>query len=163
MYTEPITSELLTPAGFQEELTAAGLAGVDITIVFGIKTAKIIDGCPYAVMSCAGNSNHGIAVVIPPGGDGSSPGHLQRNAGKEPVRFPALNIYIRLFAGEIFATCGYGVSAATAAAATMAWLMGGTDEQIGKAIRNMSWVSTPGMVETQKTILKIMMEKDRGS
>lgn len=32
MYTESITSELLTPAGFQHELTAAGLVGVDITI-----------------------------------------------------------------------------------------------------------------------------------
>ena len=32
MYKETITSELLTPAGFQEELTAAGLVGVDITI-----------------------------------------------------------------------------------------------------------------------------------
>lgn len=32
MYTESITSELLTPVGFQNELTAAGLVGVDITI-----------------------------------------------------------------------------------------------------------------------------------
>lgn len=32
MYTESITSELLTPVGFQAELTAAGLVGVDITI-----------------------------------------------------------------------------------------------------------------------------------
>lgn len=32
MYSESITSELLNPAGFQQELTAAGLVGVDITI-----------------------------------------------------------------------------------------------------------------------------------
>ena len=32
MYTESITSELLTPVGFREELTAAGLVGVDLTI-----------------------------------------------------------------------------------------------------------------------------------
>lgn len=32
MYRESIASELLTPAGFQHELTAAGLVSVDITI-----------------------------------------------------------------------------------------------------------------------------------
>ena len=32
MYLESITSELLSPAGFQDELMAAGLVGVDITI-----------------------------------------------------------------------------------------------------------------------------------
>lgn len=32
MYTESIASELLNPVGFQNELTAAGLVGVDITI-----------------------------------------------------------------------------------------------------------------------------------
>lgn len=179
-----------------------------------------LDGCPYAVMSSAGSGSKGIAVIIPIAEAAKELGAGREMTAKAVAFGHLLNEYINSYVGKLSAICACSMAASPAAAAAITWLMGGNDEQIGWAIRNMAGnitgiicdggkvgcalklataaagglmsamlaansavirvsdgiaaespedciknmgrVSNPGMVETDKEILNIMLEKEKG-
>ena len=114
-----------------------------------LKTASAaesrLDGCPLPTMSSSGAGTKGLVVILPISETAKaiSADHLTT---VRAVAFGHLvNRYINAYVGKLSPMCSCVMCSSTAAAAGIAFLLGGTDEQIGGAIRNMSGTVT-GMI-----------------
>lgn len=114
-----------------------------------LKTASAaesrLDGCPLPTMSSAGAGTKGLVVILPV----SETAKALRAPKEQTLRALAfahlLNRYINAWIGKLSPMCSCVMASSTAAAAAITYLLGGTDEQIGFAIRNMSGTVT-GMI-----------------
>ncbi len=104
-----------------------------------------LDGCPYPTMSSAGAGTKGLVVILPISETAKTVGASKEQTVKALAFGHLLNRYINAYVGKLAAVCSCCMASSTAACAAMTWLLGGNDEQIGFAIRNMTGTIT-GMI-----------------
>lgn len=104
-----------------------------------------LDGCPLPTMSSSGAGTKGLAVILPVSETAQTMGASKETEVRALAFAHLINRYINAQIGKLSPMCTCVMAASTAAAAGITYLLGGTDEQIGYAIRNMSGTVT-GMI-----------------
>ena len=104
-----------------------------------------LDGCPLPTMSSSGAGTKGLVVTLPVGETAKELGCSRETTLRALAFAHLLNRYINAWIGKLSPMCSCVMASSTAASAAMAYLLGGTDDQIGYAIRNMSGTVT-GMI-----------------
>ena len=104
-----------------------------------------LDGCPLPTMSSSGAGTKGLVVILPVSETAKALQAPREQALRALAFAHLVNRYINAWIGKLSPMCSCVMASSTAAAAAIAYLLGGTDEQIGYAIRNMSGTVT-GMI-----------------
>ena len=104
-----------------------------------------LDGCPLPTMSSSGAGTKGLVVILPVSETAKALGSSREKTLRALAFAHLLNRYINAWIGKLSPMCSCVAASSTAASAAMAYLLGGTDDQIGDAIRNMSGTVT-GMI-----------------
>ena len=104
-----------------------------------------LDGCPLTTMSSSGAGTKGLVVILPVSETAKTLGASKFQTVQAIAFAHLVNRYINAYVGKLSPMCSCVMSSSTAAAAGITFLLGGTDEQIGYAIRNMSGTVT-GMI-----------------
>lgn len=104
-----------------------------------------LDGCPLPTMSSSGAGTKGLVVILPVSETAKEVGASKVQTVRALAFAHLVNRYINAYIGKLSPMCTCVAAASTAAAAGIAYLLGGTKEQIGHTIRNMSGTVT-GMI-----------------
>ena len=104
-----------------------------------------LDGCPLPTMSSSGAGTKGLVVILPVS-ETAKAIHAEKEKTLRALALAHLvNRYINAHIGKLSPMCSCVMASSTAAAAAITYLLGGSDQQIGYAIRNMSGTVT-GMI-----------------
>lgn len=94
-------------------------------------------GHPLPVMSSAGSGNHGLVAILPIAIIGEGMNLDNEKIVRAVTLSHLVTVYIKSYTGSLSPVCGCGVAAGVGASAGLSYLLGGTFEQIGGAIKNM--------------------------
>ncbi|MGN0056185.1 MAG: serine dehydratase subunit alpha family protein [Atopobiaceae bacterium] len=97
-----------------------------------------LDGCPRAVTSSAGAGSKGLALTIPLTVAAERAGSSRQQLARALAFGHLVNSYINAVIGKLSAVCTCAAAASTAASAALVKLWGGSEQQMGFAIRNMT-------------------------
>lgn len=104
-----------------------------------------LGGCPLPTMSSSGSGTKGVVVILPIYEVAKYVKASELMTCKALAYGHLLNRYINAYMGKLGAVCTCSMASATATCAAMTWLYGGTDEQIGYSVRNMT-AAVSGMI-----------------
>ena len=128
---------------------AASLLGSNLLrkITYAVTSAaeSRLDGCPFPTMSSSGAGTKGLVVILPISETAKAVGANRLTTVRAVAFGHLVNRYINAYVGKLSPMCSCVMCSSTAAAAGIAFLLGGTDEQIGHTIRNMCGTVT-GMI-----------------
>lgn len=120
----------------QEESCGSELDEMMLSVGAAIESR--LDGCPYSVTSSAGAGSKGLALTIPLSVAAKHAGASREQFARALAFGHLVNSYINAVIGKLSAVCTCAAAASTAAAAALVKMWGGTEEQMGFAIRNMT-------------------------
>ena len=136
-------------AGVLRSPSAATLLGSNLIskITYAVTSAaeSRLDGCPFPTMSSSGAGTKGLVVILPISETAKTIGADRLQTVRAVAFGHLVNRYINAYVGKLSPMCSCVMCSSTAAAAGIAFLLGGTDEQIGWTIRNMCGTVT-GMI-----------------
>lgn len=119
----------------------AGLLANDLAnkIVLKVSSAaeSRLDGCPLPTMSSSGAGTKGLVVILPVSETAKAIGASKLQTVQALAFAHLMNRYINAYVGKLSPMCSCVMCSSTAASAGITWLLGGNDEQIAYAIRNM--------------------------
>lgn len=97
-----------------------------------------MSGYPLPVMSSAGSGNHGLVAIIPIAVIGAETGISREKIIRSVTLSHLVTIYVKAYTGALSPVCGCGVAAGVGCAAGLAYMLGGSRQQIKAAINNMA-------------------------
>ena len=104
-----------------------------------------LDGCPLPTMSSSAAGTKGLVVILPISETAKAIGVSNLKTVQAIALGHLVNRYCNAYVGKLSPMCSCVMCSSTAAAAGITFLLGGTDQQIGHAIRNMCGTVT-GMI-----------------